>query len=178
MKFSAVLISLVAAAGFVAAQSNTNSAPVPTNTSSYDPVTVACLGKCDESDVNCRAACFGNPHPNENDVNATTQCAMKCVQGDGTEEQTAKYAACQQKCITDLFLTTSGVIGKPTGSAGSPTQSGSDSKTSDDADSEDADSDASKDGESADKKDDESSAGKLAVSAGGAIALALVALAL
>lgn len=61
MRFSTVLVSLVATVGFVAAQSTTTSAPVPTNTSSYDKATVKCLDGCAEEDVNCRAACFGNP---------------------------------------------------------------------------------------------------------------------
>jgi len=171
MRFSTVIVSLVAAAGFVAAQSSsvTSSAPIPTNSSSYDKATVACLEGCNINDVNCQASCLGNPHPDEAAVNATTQCAMKCVQGDGTVEQTKIYADCQQKCITDLFLTTTGAPAKATG--GSSTKDGAkDSASGDDK----------KDGESTDtKKDDsKSAAGKLAVSAGGAIALALVALAL
>jgi hypothetical protein len=177
MRFSTVLISLVAAAGFVAAQSSSTTASVaPAPTTSYDKVTAACLDGCDEDDVNCRAACFGNPHPNEADANATTQCAMKCVQGNGTEEETKKYADCQQACIHSLFLTTTGGIPKATGSTTS-TSAGS-KASGDSTDKDGASTDESKDGSKDESKDEPSAAGKLAVSAGGAIALAFVALAL
>jgi len=168
MRFSTVLVSLVAAAGFVAAQSSTTSSTTPVATTSYDKVTAACLGGCKVEDVNCQAACLGNPHPDEAAVNATTQCAMKCVQGNGTEEETKKYADCQQACIHTNFLTTTGGIPKPTSSS---TSSSDDAKTSGDADSTEKD-------DKAKESDKPSAAGKLAVSAGGAIALAFVALAL
>jgi len=184
MRFSTVLVSLVAASGFVAAQSsstNTSSAPAPTNTSSYDKVTVACLEGCKEDDVNCRAACFGNPHPDEAAVNATTQCAMKCEQGKGSEEETKKYAECQQACIKSLFLTTTGGVPKSTGSS---TSSSAGSKATDSDGDKDSNEDSNEDNTDGDNKDEaktddkDSGAGKLAVSAGGAIALAFVALAL
>jgi len=184
MRFSTVLVSLVAAAGFVAAQSSSSTASVaPAPTTSYDKKTAACLDGCPEDDVNCRAACFGNPHPDEAAVNATTQCAMKCVQGDGTEEQTKKYADCQQKCITQNFLTVSGSNPKATGSsstssAGSKASGDSDSDSNSDSTKEDGESTDSKDEANKDTKDEGSGAGKLAASAGGAIALALVAFAL
>jgi hypothetical protein len=184
MRFSTVLVSFVAAAGFVAAQSSSSTtSTVPVPTTSYDKKTAACLDGCPEDNVNCRAACFGNPHPDENAVNATTQCAMKCVQGDGTEEQTKKYADCQQKCITQNFLTVSG--SNPQSTAKSSTSSGAGSKETGDAKS-DSDS-TNENGETTDSKDEAnkddtkdegSGAGKLAASAGGAIALALVAFAL
>jgi len=184
MRFSAVLVSLVAATGFVAAQSSssTSTSVVPVATTSYDKVTAACLDGCDEEDVNCRAACFGNPHPDEDAANATTQCSMKCVQGDGTEAETAAYAACQKACVDKHFLTTTG--GTPAATSGSSTKpsgsKGSDAASSDKDDSEKTDEEkkADADSEEANADDKDSGAGKLAMSAGGAIALAFVALAL
>jgi len=173
MRFSTVLVSFVAAAGFVAAQSSSTSSTVPVPTTSYDKVTAACLGGCKEDDVNCRAACFGNPHPDEAAVNATTQCAMKCEQGKGSEEETKKYADCQQACIHSLFLTTTG--GVPKATAGSSSTSSDGSKPTEGADSTEKDGEAKESDKTSDKP---SGAGKLAVSAGGAIALAFVALAL
>lgn len=179
MRFSTVLVSLVAAAGFVAAQSSSTTASVaPAPTTSYDKVTAACLDGCDEKDVNCRASCFGNPHPNEADANATTQCAMKCVQGNGTEEETKKYADCQQACIHSLFLTTTGGVPKATGSSTSTSAGSKATGDSESTDKDGASTDESKDGSKDESKDEPSAAGKLAVSAGGAIALAFVALAL
>ena len=40
----------------------------------------------------------------EQAINQTTECAGKCIQGNGTEEETASYAACQQSCISASFF--------------------------------------------------------------------------
>jgi hypothetical protein len=48
-------------------------------------------------------------------ANDTTACAAACVQGDGTAEETAAYASCQQACFSSLFFTGTAVT-KPTAS--------------------------------------------------------------
>lgn len=101
MKFSTVLFAfgLVAVAS---AQTKSSSALQPVETSSYTPAQQKCMSGCN-NDLNCIAECFGNPAPTEDMVHRTTKCMGDCKQGDGTAEQTAKYAACQQKCIADQF---------------------------------------------------------------------------
>jgi len=121
MKFSAVFAAL-ALAGAVMAQSTT--AP-PSSVETTPPVnkkTLDCLKVCDDNeagDVVCQAKCLGNPTPDEAMANDTTKCVGECEQGDGTEEQTAKYAACINKCIDTHFFSTVPSGSKPTGTAGS-----------------------------------------------------------
>lgn len=38
-------------------------------------------------------------------ANDTTACAAACPQGDGTADETAAYASCQQACFSSLFFT-------------------------------------------------------------------------
>jgi len=152
MKFSAVF-GVLALAGAVMAQSTTTGASAPANTdvvTTYGKLVDDCLKVCKDGDVACQALCLSNPNPSEDMANSTTECAAKCEQGDGTEAQTAKYAACQQACIKKHFLPTEGPgSAKPSGSAGSNGGNGS-SDDSEDGDDKKADS---KDGE--DKKDEE-----------------------
>jgi hypothetical protein len=61
--------------------------------------------KGNQEDICCLAACVKVPCPNQAQVNATTECAGKCPQGNGTEGETAQYAACQSSCISSYFLT-------------------------------------------------------------------------
>jgi hypothetical protein len=65
----------------------------------------------------------GVPCPSDLQANRTTECAANCVQGNGTEEETASYAACQSSCISSLFFplsTTAGAAGATgTGAGGS-----------------------------------------------------------
>lgn len=63
------------------------------------------------SDICCQAACVGVPCPNDLQANQTTDCAAQCVQGNGTEEETAAYAACQSSCISSLFFPLSATAG-------------------------------------------------------------------
>ncbi|KAI5844260.1 hypothetical protein BZA05DRAFT_172697 [Tricharina praecox] len=136
MKFTSTLITFGLIA-FAAAQTTTSSAAASQITQSEQQ---KCVTSCD-GNLTCTAECLGNPAPTEDMVNATTQCAMKCEQGDGTETQTKKYADCQQKCISDNFFvnpsgasgaasrasaSATGVIGASgTGTRSSPTASGS-----------------------------------------------------
>ncbi|KAF8246866.1 hypothetical protein K440DRAFT_317821 [Wilcoxina mikolae CBS 423.85] len=101
MKFSTVLFAfgLVAA---VSAQTKASSSAAPVESSSYTQAQQKCMSGCG-SNLSCIAECFGNPAPTEDMVHRTTKCMGDCKQGDGTAEQTAAYAACQQKCIADQF---------------------------------------------------------------------------
>lgn len=60
MKFSTIIISLgFAALAAAQAANSTHAVASPTQTSSYTTAIAACLGKCKESDVTCRAQCLG-----------------------------------------------------------------------------------------------------------------------
>lgn len=134
MKFSSTVLFAMAA-GLVAAQSTpspTTSAPIPSHTPT---VIEQCVARCPAGDVRCQADCVGNPRPDEGQVNRTTECAAKCVQGDGTLEQTERYAACQQECIRKEFFPISATNGgaAPTGAnratgSNAPTGSGTGSR--------------------------------------------------
>ncbi|KAF8534473.1 hypothetical protein BDD12DRAFT_809333 [Trichophaea hybrida] len=102
MKFSTVLFAfgLVAA---VSAQTKSSSSAAPAESSSYTPAQQKCLAGCNNN-LSCIAECFGNPAPTEDMVHRTTKCMGDCKQGNGTAEETAAYAACQQKCIADQFF--------------------------------------------------------------------------
>jgi len=114
MRFSAVILSAVGFTAFAVATTTTS--PVPTPTTSYSSTVNDCLNKCTVGDVNCQATCLGNPTPNESQVNDTTKCAAACKQGNGTADDTAKYAACQQACITSHFLAPTQASGSGSGS--------------------------------------------------------------
>src|SRR2546421_2291294 len=78
------------------------------------------------ADICCRASCAKVPCPNPSQVNATTECAAKCPQGNGTASDTAQYASCQSSCISSFFLT---VNTESTSSSGSVATSGAASTT-------------------------------------------------
>ena len=115
MKYSVIL-----AGAFVSA---VWAIPQATQTSVSLSPQATCLAKCPVTDLNCQALCVGSAHPNEEQVNKTTQCAEKCDQGDGSPEDTQKYSDCVQKCIANNFPTTSTIGGgaqasnAPSGSA-------------------------------------------------------------
>jgi hypothetical protein len=80
------------------------------------------------ADICCQASCVKVPCPNQAQANATTECAAKCPQGNGTAGDTAQYASCQSSCISSYFLTvntasTSSSGSAATNSAGSTTGS-------------------------------------------------------
>lgn len=72
-----------------------------------------------DTDTCCRAACYHVPCPTDNMANETTACAAKCPQGDGSPEETAQYAACEQACFKAHFFTDSAT---PSASAIAATQ--------------------------------------------------------
>lgn len=123
MKVAAVLFSTILAAVSVRAapQQASTVSSVASSTVSLTPAQT-CLAQCSAGDVTCEAACVGTAHPNASQVNATTQCAMACDQGDGSAAATQKYAECQQACIASYFPTSQTVVavaGSATGTAAS-----------------------------------------------------------
>jgi hypothetical protein len=69
------------------------------------------------ADICCRASCAKVPCPNTSQVNATTECAAQCPQGNGTAGDTAQYASCQSSCISSYFLTVGAASTSSSGSA-------------------------------------------------------------
>ncbi|KAA8896121.1 hypothetical protein FN846DRAFT_966224 [Sphaerosporella brunnea] len=101
MKFTTALVVFGLVAAAAAQSSGTASAAEPTVTLSPEQ---KCLQSCSAGDVSCQSNCMGNPNPDASMVNATTACAAKCDQGDGSKAATEKYAACQQDCIKKYFF--------------------------------------------------------------------------
>ncbi|RFU77935.1 hypothetical protein TARUN_4334 [Trichoderma arundinaceum] len=131
MRFTFVLSGLFAV---LAAAADSGSATV-----SVDPAQksqLACLDKCPKGDVDCQAHCItvwfipladavsplspglGVPSPNQSQANATTQCAAKCPQGDGSVADTKAFAACIDKCIHEHYYVTSKGTPEATGAPG------------------------------------------------------------
>ncbi|PNS20927.1 hypothetical protein CAC42_2858 [Sphaceloma murrayae] len=101
MKFTVILAGLV---GVALAQSGSSTENTASSTSTSLSPTQTCLAACSAGDVNCQAACLGNPFPNEAQVNATTECSMRCVQGNGTQEETEAYGRCLESCRASYFI--------------------------------------------------------------------------
>ncbi|EEA21324.1 hypothetical protein TMatcc_009275 [Talaromyces marneffei ATCC 18224] len=99
-------LTIVALTGLIALVASQDPTPTPQQ---------LCANKCDPSDVCCNAACYEVPCPNNLMADETTNCAAACPQGNGTAEETAKYADCQQACFRSLFFTASSMT-KPTAS--------------------------------------------------------------
>ncbi|GAM37827.1 hypothetical protein TCE0_033r08074 [Talaromyces pinophilus] len=104
-------LTIVALTGLVALVASQDA----TSTSTSLTPQQSCATKCDPTDVCCNAACYRVPCPDSTMANDTTACAAACVQGDGTAEETAAYANCQQACFSSLFFTGTAVT-KPTAS--------------------------------------------------------------
>lgn len=68
---------------------------------------------------------LGLPGPTEEMANATTECMAKCEQGNGTEAETAKFAACGQACIAQNFFSSTLGSAQGTGAAGAGNNGGS-----------------------------------------------------
>ncbi|KAF2224940.1 hypothetical protein BDZ85DRAFT_280146 [Elsinoe ampelina] len=124
MKFTLMLAGLV---GLAVAQSASGTETTASTTSSVSLTPAqTCLAGCGAGDVNCQAACLGNPYPNEAQINATTECSMNCVQGNGTQEETEAYGRCLEQCRASYFISTgTNFVGaNPTGAASSSGSSG------------------------------------------------------
>lgn len=135
----------IAALAFAATVSAQDTSATATSTSLSPQAT--CLAACmkphhiypetrlifagDSSDICCQAACVNVPCPNEADVNATTECAGQCQQGNGTQEETEAYASCQSSCISSNFLTATGgaAAATATGTAATTTGTGNPSSS-------------------------------------------------
>lgn len=114
---------IVAGAFAVAARAQTTTAPEPEETSgsptvSLDPVQssiIACLDSCDPDDVGCLARCNPVPNPNEDQALDTIDCVAQCEQGNGTEEETAAYIECSNRCVNEHFFSSGVGTPEPTG---------------------------------------------------------------
>lgn len=93
-----------------------------TATASLSPQ-VRCLQSCGSADVCCQAKCVGVPCPSQSQVNATTECAAACPQGNGTQAETDQYASCQASCISSYFLTNSATTAPTASQTGDNTAS-------------------------------------------------------
>ncbi|KAJ9604777.1 hypothetical protein H2200_010892 [Cladophialophora chaetospira] len=116
------LVVLAAAQNATSTESKTSLiAPTTAHSSSAASATaslspqVKCLQSCGSADVCCQAKCVGVPCPSQQQANATTDCAAKCPQGNGTASETEEYANCQASCISSYFMTSSATAA-PTGS--------------------------------------------------------------
>jgi hypothetical protein len=101
MKYSAVILALVAGA-FAVPQASITSAPSAPLPSGLTPA-VSCALNCTAGDVMCQAACLGNARPNASQVVDTNKCAAACDQGSGSTSDSDKYSQCVQSCINSLF---------------------------------------------------------------------------
>jgi len=137
MKFTTAVVATILAAAVsaqdttetttettVATVTSTTEAPAAT----YSPTKeIKCQQEeCETDDVACIAECWGVPSPNTAMVIDTTKCASECPQGNGTKEETDSYAACQQSCISSLFLPTAPTGGAAGGSGSNTEASGAD----------------------------------------------------
>jgi hypothetical protein len=104
MKYSTVILTLVAGVFAIPQDASITSAPVSIQTG-ISPA-ASCVAGCKAGDVNCQAACVGSAHPLTQQVLDTNACAAKCDQGDGSEEATQKFSDCTQACIKGYYLTT------------------------------------------------------------------------
>ncbi|RGP62390.1 hypothetical protein FLONG3_10250 [Fusarium longipes] len=96
MRFTSIFVA-GAFATMAAAQSKTVSMS-PAQQSQMD-----CLDECEAGDVKCQSYCITVPSPNENNINATTECVAACPKGKGSEADTEKYSVCLQDCIADNY---------------------------------------------------------------------------
>ncbi|KAK2065904.1 hypothetical protein LY76DRAFT_136713 [Colletotrichum caudatum] len=126
MRFTSIIVT-GALAILASAQSTTlaTSTSTAASAASSEQAAIAnCLKACSATDVGCQSKCISVPNPNESQVNQTTACVAACPQGDGSAEQTQKYADCSQKCINQYFYS-SGGSPAATGGSGSGSGSGS-----------------------------------------------------
>ncbi|KAK2050160.1 hypothetical protein LZ31DRAFT_537636 [Colletotrichum somersetense] len=127
MRFTSIIVT-GALAILASAQSTTlaTSTSTAASAASSEQAAIAnCLKACPATDVGCQSKCISVPNPNESQVNQTTACVAACPQGDGSPEQTQKYADCSQKCISQYFYSSGGTPAA-TGGSGSGSGSGSD----------------------------------------------------
>jgi hypothetical protein len=55
------------------------------------------------------------PNPNEDQALDTIDCVAQCEQGNGTEEETAAYIECSNRCINEHFFSSGAGTPEPTG---------------------------------------------------------------
>ncbi|KAK0387602.1 hypothetical protein NLU13_3848 [Sarocladium strictum] len=126
MRFTAVFIASALSA--VAVAQSTSASP----TYSLDPAQasiVACLDKCGEKDIDCKARCNPVPNPSETQVIQLDKCVGDCPKGDGSDAGSAKYAECRASCISEYYYNTSEGTPRATGAAGGSNGGSNDAKT-------------------------------------------------
>lgn len=135
MRFTSFLIAGAVAAVAHAQSSSGTVQQTATSTGSSSPaqssvvsLITQCLDKCDPADTKCRANCVAVPSPNDDSANATTQCAAKCNQGNGSAEQNVAWGECVAECIKNHYYASTGTP-NATGAAGNGSGSGSASAT-------------------------------------------------
>jgi phosphotransferase system glucose/maltose/N-acetylglucosamine-specific IIC component len=129
MRFTVALVGAFAA--IVSAQSTTSSAATSTNSvDAAQASTLACLEECD-GDSTCMSYCGAPvPSPDEDAVNNNIACLAECPQGNGTEEQTARYIACKDACEREFFFVSESGTPRPTGAAGGSNNGSDDEENS------------------------------------------------
>lgn len=55
------------------------------------------------------------PSPNEDQALDTIDCVAQCEQGNGTEEETAAYIECSNRCVNEHFFSSGAGTPNPTG---------------------------------------------------------------
>ncbi|KAH7123957.1 hypothetical protein B0J11DRAFT_506998 [Dendryphion nanum] len=105
MKYTAILVTLVAGVFAIPQQGSSASVPATTAAVALTPQQT-CLNTCNPADVTCRAACLGIARPNSKQAVDTNECVAKCDQGDGSKEATEKYGQCRDACIASIFPST------------------------------------------------------------------------
>ncbi|KXJ88235.1 hypothetical protein Micbo1qcDRAFT_166877 [Microdochium bolleyi] len=131
MRFTSFLIAGAVAAvahaqstsGTVQQTATSTGSSAPAQSSVVSLIT-QCLDKCDPADTKCRANCVAVPSPNDDSANATTQCAAKCNQGNGSAEQNVAWGECVAECIKNHYYASTGTP-NATGAAGNGSGSGS-----------------------------------------------------
>lgn len=114
MRFTAIFLASALSAVAVA---TTSASP----TYSLDPAQssiIACLDKCGEADVDCKARCNPVPNPSETQVIQLDKCVGNCDQGKGTDADAQKYAECRASCISQYYYNSSDGTPRATGAAG------------------------------------------------------------
>lgn len=111
-------LTILAFSALVALVSAIPEEPASTTTPALSPQ-ASCAVQCDVLDICCKAGCYSVPCPDEGMANRTTECAMACPQGDGTQEETEAYASCQLSCISSYFYSGSATL-PATGAGTSP----------------------------------------------------------
>ncbi|KAF4975898.1 hypothetical protein FZEAL_7371 [Fusarium zealandicum] len=112
MRFTSIFLAGAAAAIATAATQSADLSPAQQSIAD-------CIDECEAGDAKCQSYCVSVPSPDEDQVNATTECVAACDQGDGSQAETDKYAACRDECIAGNYWKTGSGTPRETGASGS-----------------------------------------------------------